>query len=81
LKGRRFSRGGKGIKLNQTFWRVDMAKIQRERHSVTFSYLLIISWLGSMFRNITFIPLSDEDVKEIRALLDEDDSIQAEVAQ
>jgi hypothetical protein len=32
----------------------------------------IISWLGSMFWKITFVPLSNDDVKEIRELLDEE---------
>ena len=38
--------GDEGTKQNQTFWRENMPKTQRERHMVTFSNLLIISWLG-----------------------------------
>jgi hypothetical protein len=30
---------------------------------------VIMPWLGSVFWNITFIPLSDEDVKELRLIL------------
>lgn len=51
-----------------------MEQIQKEA-SDSLSLLtneIIITWLGSMFLNITFVPLSDEDVKEMRALLDED---------
>lgn len=51
--------------------------IQNKNAKHKFDVLYKI-WLGSMFRNITFPPLSDDDVKEIRTLLDEADE---EVAQ
>jgi len=46
-------------------------KGETKSSNLNSSVSVINSWLGEMFWNITFIPLTDEEVKDILALLDE----------
>lgn len=49
-----------------------MKQITQENKNVKHKFDVMYKiWLGSIFWNITFVPLSDEDVKAIRELLHE----------